>query len=518
MGDRAWAAVVVVTVGVSFCLGLGWVPLFDKDEAAFSQATREMIASGNYLMTYLNGEPRYDKPILIYWFQALSVHAFGLNEFALRLPSGIAAALWALFLWLFMRTRGDAADSGTRREALLAVFILATSVQITIIAKAAIADALLNACIAGSMFAFWRHHETGRAKHLYLAFAAMALGTLTKGPVAIYVPVVTMLSFGAFQGAFRVWLRRALHPGGWALFVLVALPWPLLAFLDQGMPLLQDWYRHTFGRMGAPMEGHGGSVFYYVPVVLLGLMPWTALFLKNLAGVRDAWRDPFRQFLWLWFIGVFVIVSLMGTKLPHYVIYGYTPLCILMAQSLAAWRRDAWILLPGALLGALFILIPLLGPWLIPLLRDDWAERIAAEALPLFTWRYHLPFAAGLAVVGGLALARGVPRDLKMVALGWTFTLLINFHVMPFVSSITQAPIREAALIAKRDNLEVVKWKLNMPSFIFYRGAFVEDRLAAPGEVIVTRITELEKIYDEYEVLYYDKGIVLARVLHVIGT
>lgn len=102
-GWRLWAwAVVVLLVGLA---RLGDVPLFDVDEGAFSEATRELLASGDWGHTTLNGEPRWDKPILTYWLQALSVRAFGLGEFALRLPSVLAAWGWAVAVALFARPR-----------------------------------------------------------------------------------------------------------------------------------------------------------------------------------------------------------------------------------------------------------------------------------------------------------------------------------------------------------------------------------------------------------------------------
>ena len=94
-GEQKQALLLTALIGISFFAGLGSAPLFDVDEGAFSEATRVMIASGDYLTTYLNGHPRFDKPVLIYWFQVLSVKTFGLNEFAFRFPSAAASAIWA---------------------------------------------------------------------------------------------------------------------------------------------------------------------------------------------------------------------------------------------------------------------------------------------------------------------------------------------------------------------------------------------------------------------------------------
>ena len=144
---------LALLIFISFFVGLGSTPLFDVDEGAFSEATREMLQSGNYLTTYLNGVPRFDKPILIYWMQALSVTFFGLNEFALRLPSALASTLWAILLYRFCVVLFD------RRTAFISTALLVLSLQVTIIGKAAIADALLNCTLAASMFAIFLYHR-----------------------------------------------------------------------------------------------------------------------------------------------------------------------------------------------------------------------------------------------------------------------------------------------------------------------------------------------------------------------
>ena len=101
---------LALAIGVSFFLGLGAVPLFDLDEGAFTEATREMLLRRDFISTWLNGVPRFDKPILIYWLQAASVSLFGQSEWAFRLPSALCATLWVLTVYAFIRkVRGEAA-------------------------------------------------------------------------------------------------------------------------------------------------------------------------------------------------------------------------------------------------------------------------------------------------------------------------------------------------------------------------------------------------------------------------
>src|SRR5215470_9063763 len=102
---RTLLALTLVAVALSFFFALGRSPLFDVDEGAFSQATMEMFERGDFLFTYLNGQPRYDKPILVYWLQAASVAVLGVREFAFRFPSALCASLWVLLTFWFARRR-----------------------------------------------------------------------------------------------------------------------------------------------------------------------------------------------------------------------------------------------------------------------------------------------------------------------------------------------------------------------------------------------------------------------------
>ena len=133
---------------VCFFYSLGLSPLFDLDEGAFSEATREMLERGDFVTTYLNGTPRFDKPILIYWLQAFSVSLFGLQEWALRLPSALAASLWTLAVFSFTRPRFG------QTAAVAAAAMTASALAVTVIGRAATADAVFNLLVALSMFDF----------------------------------------------------------------------------------------------------------------------------------------------------------------------------------------------------------------------------------------------------------------------------------------------------------------------------------------------------------------------------
>lgn len=274
---------------VSFYAWTGSVPLFDVDEGAFSEATREMLKSRNYLTTYLNGEPRFDKPILIYWLQLASISFFGINEFAFRLPSALASTLWAASIYLFA---GRVLD---RRAGFIAAAAMIPTLQITMIAKAAIADALLNSMLAISMFSIFLYYKERQQRFVLIAFAAIGLGTLTKGPVAILIPLVVSAIFFISQRETKTWLKAMFNPPGIALFLLIVLPWYTLEYLDQGMRFIEGFIlKHNVERFSTPFEQHTGSIWYYLPVLLAGLTPSTGLILPLATAIKNSSKHLFQ--------------------------------------------------------------------------------------------------------------------------------------------------------------------------------------------------------------------------------
>ena len=244
---------LALVVWLAFFWQLGAVPLYDLDEGAFTEATREMLASGNFITPHRDGEPRYDKPVLIYWLQAASVSALGWSEFALRLPSALAAGLWLLALWWFVRARLDA------NTATIAGLVMALGLQVAIIGKAAVADALLNLFIALAFFDIDRWRLRPRTGTLLRVYLWLGLGFLTKGPVAVFFPFVVSLLYFSSLRAWRAWLTAVLDWRGWLVFLAVAAPWYLAIYLDDGSGFFESFFLgHNLGRYGGVKHGHDG--------------------------------------------------------------------------------------------------------------------------------------------------------------------------------------------------------------------------------------------------------------------
>jgi 4-amino-4-deoxy-L-arabinose transferase-like glycosyltransferase len=491
---------------ISFFLGLGSAPLFDVDEGAFSEATREMVISKNYLTTYLNGAPRFDKPVLIYWLQVICVKLFGESEFAFRLPSALAGTVWATSIFLVVRKEfGD-------RQAFLAAALMVLSLQVNVIAKAAIADALLNCFLAITMFALIRNYETGSKRALHLAYAAAGFGMLTKGPIAVIIPVAVFFLFALLDGNLKKWFRMFLSPTGIMLFLCIALPWYLLEYHDQGMAFIEGFFfKHNISRFNTSFEGHSGSLLYYFPVLIIGLMPFTGLLFTVLFNIKKLLSDRKNRILVIWFGFVFIFFSLSGTKLPHYVIYGYTPLFMLMARALPMSRRPILLALWPLILLALLAFLPVFAATAMNQITDVYIKALLAGAIELTGQRHLFVIIAMLLGVLAIQFFPRFSAGGKLIATGVLFSLLINLYLMPIAGKLLQEPVKEAALLAKKEGYKIVMWKVYNPSFLVYSESFAERRDPQPGEIVLTTVKQLATL-DNPAVLYSKHGIVLAKL------
>jgi 4-amino-4-deoxy-L-arabinose transferase-like glycosyltransferase len=498
----------VAAVLASFFWMLGVAPLFDVDEGAFSQATLEMFQRGDFLSTYLNGEPRYDKPILIYWLQAASVALLGPSEWAFRLPSALCATAWAWLTYLFVR-RHYGID-----RALFAAALLATSLGVYIIGRAATADALLNCLLAAAMFAAWLHLSTGERKWLYATHAAIALGVLAKGPIAILIPFATTLVFCLLRRDIRTWARAVFDWRALALFLVIAAPWYVIILLKEGRAFIDGFIlKHNVGRFSGPVSGHAGSLLYYFPVVLILSLPFTALLVPVASRIRTVWRDDLQLYLLLWFGFVFVFFSLSGTKLPHYVLYGYTGLAVLMALH-CDLKAVFWPLLPVLLLFLALLGLPYAVNYSLGHVPDAFHREALAAALDRFDTFYFGFFAVLSALVLFAMLEHATPLPRKLAVFGLAAVAALSTLVVPTAGYAMQTSIKEAALLCRERHLEPVMWRLNAPSFSVYRGAPTPSREPRPGDVIVTKANRLAELPPglAYDLLYSKRGIVLARI------
>ena len=354
LDNRAGHYALLAAVWALLCLpNLGGPSLWDVDEGNNAEAAHEMFCSGNLIVPTFNGQLREDKPALLYWLQGAAYSASGVNEFAARLPSALAALLAVLATYeLGRRLFGKGAG-------LLAGLVLASATLFCASAHFANPDALLNAFTALTMLFFWLTYTRGGA-WLAAVGATSGLAVLAKGPVGAVLPAAVAL-------AFLLWRRepRRLWDLGWLwgslTFLFVAAPWYVWVGLEtKGQWLVGFLGRHNLERAwgSQPMEGHGGPFWYYAPVLIAGLAPWS-VFLGPACWY--AWKrlrrrgsdgstppagdpGPALQYLLCWAGVYLVFFSAARTKLPNYVLPLYPTAALLTGYCLDHWRRGLLVL------------------------------------------------------------------------------------------------------------------------------------------------------------------------------
>jgi 4-amino-4-deoxy-L-arabinose transferase-like glycosyltransferase len=492
---------------LGFFYNLHAIPLFDLDEGAFSEATREMLARGDYVTTYLNGDLRFDKPILIYWLQAASVSLFGIKEFAFRLPSALAGAGWIVAILVFARQVTD------RLTGSAAALIAATTLGVLVIGRAATADALLNLFLVLTMFDIYRYMENRQRKALYRVYLWMALGLLTKGPIALLIPFAVSGIVFFLQGKSRLWWKAMADPGGWVILLCVAGPWYLLEYQRQGHAFIAGFFlRHNIERFQSPLQGHGGSVLYYLPAALLLLLPYSGFFIRILPTLRDMRRSPLSCFLWTWFLFVLVFFSIARTKLPHYLLYGVTPLFILMAIHRETLRSRWLAFLPPFLMFSLVLALPfLLQVGGARVSNPYFREMLTRQGM--FATPYYL---AGAVLLLAMLVLMFLPRVaiwLRLVTVGLLCSMALSELILPAFGELQQGPVKEAASVAKDIGEPVTAWAVNMPSFsVYLEDIPIRGGLPDPGALVFSRVDQLERL-GPVEVVYRKGGIALVRRL-----
>ena len=496
---------------------LGASPLFDVDEGAFSEATREMLAHGDWLHTTLNGEPRFDKPIGVYWLQAISVSVFGLSEFALRLPSALCSWGWALALAHFAVPRFG------RAVGVSAAVVLATSLGVLLIGRAATADSLLNLLLALATLDGWRWLESQTKAPLRRAFAWIGLGLLVKGPVAVLVPVAAVLLWLATSLPWRQALGRVAQAVGdwraWVWMLAIAVPWYAYALHRHGMAFVEGFLvKHNLARYSSPLEQHGGSAAYYLVVLPLLLLPWAPLLAPVLMRVRQQWADPLRRFLLGWGVFVVAFFSLSGTKLPHYVLYGATPFVLLMALELQRGGRVMRVAITVCLLLLLGLLCgsaASLDLWAPAVKHPMYQALLQGQHAPaLLTWVASLALLAVLILMINSERLGGRHGWSLPVSAGAAAVLVAAVGLgmaLPFWGEMVQGPVKHAAQFARSRSEPAVQWGLHQPSFAVYREQETPRRAPRDGELALVRLDQLGRLMAEsgghHTMLFSERGI-----------
>lgn len=336
-----------------FTFGLGSYALLDLDEPRYAEAAREMIDAKEYIVPLFNGEHRYDKPILFYWMEILSFKLFGINELAARLPSALAGIMLACVCYVF---------ANFYRIGFLTALILISSLEVFVMSRLSVTDALLNLLMSATMLIwFLVYDQKISSKYLSLAGLSAGLALLCKGPVAIVLPGIIVVIFLLCRHRLLSFVKSKYRELCLASLtcLLVSMPWYLLVhYRTNGVFTQSFFFEHNLARYSSTLTGHAAAWWFYLLVIIVGFMPWTLyaafrftqmLLQRKLPVFQLSETSDLVLFSLVWIFSILTFFSFAQTKLPNYVLPLYMPLSLLLALhfknillSKKQWRVFCW--------------------------------------------------------------------------------------------------------------------------------------------------------------------------------
>jgi len=401
--------------------------------------------------------------------------------------------------------------------------VAATAVGPLVIGRAATADALLNLLLALSLFDAWRYLESNRSLRapLLRCYVWIGLGVLTKGPIALLVPGAVTLLYCLARKDWRTWLRALSDPLGWLIFALITVPWYATILVMHGQDFIDGFiFKHNVRRFTGTLEGHAGSIFYYIIIVPVLLLPWTGPLFASLRRIRadSVSRDGhhtgsgLRRYLWIWAGFVVIFFSLSGTKLPHYALYGATPLFLLIAAHRDELKRPLAHLAPPTVLLVLTIGLPILCTLLSESgMGNAFYRALLAEAT-LRAGPDYYAICGGALLIWLLFLFVSRERSMlwdRLLIAACLQTAVLTLAVAPWLGATLQGPVKEAALYTRSRPEPVVLWELRTPSVSVYRDAVTPPRAPEAGEIAITRLDRLPE--QGFEILSQWAGVAVVR-------
>jgi 4-amino-4-deoxy-L-arabinose transferase-like glycosyltransferase len=324
--------------GFLFFYGLGAFGLLGADEPRYAQVAREMLGRSDWVTPTLHGKAWLEKPVLYYWQAMVSFRSLGVSDQAARLPAAFDATLLiAVIYWFLRRFRPGSELDGA--------LITASCAGMVGFARAAATDMPLAACFGVALLAWYAWYESGEKTYLAAFYIFLALGTLAKGPVAPALSAVIIFLFTAVKRDWDAILRTLWIPGI-VLYLAVMLPWYVAVQLRNPGFFRFFILEHNLARFSADVYHHHQPFWFYLPVFLLAMMPWTlGLILAVAERARLMWsegreafpspEDSWALFLLLWMLVPVLFFSASQSKLPGYILPAVPAGALLVAEYLA---------------------------------------------------------------------------------------------------------------------------------------------------------------------------------------
>jgi 4-amino-4-deoxy-L-arabinose transferase-like glycosyltransferase len=428
--------------GFLFFFGLAYFGLIGADEPRYAQVAREMLVRHDWITPTLGGKPWLEKPPLYYWQAMLAYSIFGVSDWAARLPSAVDAALLVVTIYLFLKRFRP----GFQLDGAL---MTASAAGVIGFARAASTDMPLAAMFTIALLAWYAWYESESHRYLALFYGFLALGMLAKGPVAPLLAAMILVIFAAAKSDYRL-LWRTLWVPGILLFLVVALPWHIAVQIKNPEFFRVFILQHNLARFGTNLYHHQEPFWYYVPVVLLGLIPWTVFMAASLAeSIRVWWaerqqmlesEDALNAFLVIWLAVPLVFFSLSQSKLPGYIVPALPAGTLLLAEHVRRRVTDGespgiFLIVLHSIVAAAPIVPALMIQYMVLQHRLPWGKAAAIS----FTFAAVL--AIGVAITLRTKLGFGALRFITLVPVVLAVAAILRLGVPALDSTLSVRPL-----------------------------------------------------------------------------
>ncbi len=363
-----WLLVIFSTFMI--LMGHNSIEVIDRDEARFAQASKQMVQTADIITVKFQDELRAKKPIGIYWLQSVSAVLFGTEEISsYRFPSLLGYIFSVVLTYWFVKNLWS--DSRFIQQ-LVSASLLATSFIVLAEAHLAKTDSILLSLVTAQQLALWVCYKNRFKQHALSAkrwlWVFMALAILVKGPIAPVLALITVLGLILIDRDWR-WLGQLHFFYGILIICIICLPWVLtVSITTDGVFLSQAIEQDFFPKLTSGQESHGAAPGTYLMTILLFIFP-ASIFIGSLFRTnKKFWRSDASKFCIVWFCGYWLVLELIPTKLPHYILPVLPALTMLIGRAIfipisdIRWRRICEIVI-FILAGVMGLLIILAGLW-----------------------------------------------------------------------------------------------------------------------------------------------------------
>ncbi|MGA8490355.1 MAG: glycosyltransferase family 39 protein [Terriglobales bacterium] len=428
--------------GFLFFFGLAYFGLIGADEPRYAQVAREMLARHDWITPTLGGQPWLEKPPLYYWQVMLAYAVFGVSDWAARLPSAVDATLMVVAAYLFLKRFRP----GFQLDGAL---MTASAAGVIGFARAASTDMPLAAMFTIAMLAWYAWYESKSRGYLAAFYCFLAVGTLAKGPVALLLAAMIIVIFAVTKSDYGL-LWRTLWVPGILLFCALALPWYVAVQMKNPEFFRIFILEHNFARFGTNLYRHKEPFWYYAPVVLLGLIPWTVFVAAALVETIRVWcaerkemlasEDALNVFLVIWLVVPVIFFSLSQSKLPGYIVPALPAGTLLLAEYVRRRvtddeRPSIFLIVLHSIVAALPLVPALMIQYIVMQHRIPWGHAAA------ISFGFALVLAIGIAITLRTNLGLGALRFVTLVPVVLSVAAVLRLGSPALDSTLSVRPL-----------------------------------------------------------------------------